>query len=197
MLHRPQRPVISLTARFSASGTEAQGPPVSGQFRPGFTRVLAFAARLVPSRNDYGARSVRHPSDKDDVPLQVVVGPFTGKPHPTSEVEQTVYQEIIADPELRGLFEYNQPLTPLGGKSFIVDLLWRQGRLIVELDGPEHHGHMAYVRDRDRDYRFLMDGYHTLRVPNAEVYTDVRRVLEKIRNVVRKLTPRTEGPTES
>lgn len=134
---------------------------------------------------------------KDDVPLQVVVGPFTGKPHPTSEVEQTVYQEIIADPELRGLFEYNQPLTPLGGKSFIVDLLWRQGRLIVELDGPEHHGHMAYVRDRDRDYRFLMDGYHTLRVPNAEVYTDVRRVLEKIRNVVRKLTPRTEGPTES
>lgn len=153
--------------------------------------------RMPESSNAPSKEAAERSFHSDGTPLQVVVGPFTGKPHPASEVEQTVYQEMIADPELRDLFEYNQPLTSFGGKSFIVDLLWRQGRLIVELDGPEHHGHMAYVRDRDRDYRFLMDGYRTLRIPNAEVYADVARVVDKIRNVVRKLTPRTEGAAES
>lgn len=128
-----------------------------------------------------------------DAPLHVVVGPITGKPHPASEVEQLVHREIMADPDLRGLFEYNQRLLSFGEKAFIVDLLWREGRLIVELDGPEHHGHMAYVRDRDRDYRFLMHGYQTLRIANAEVYTDIDRVLDKIRNVVRKVEAPLKG----
>jgi very-short-patch-repair endonuclease len=141
-----------------------------------------------PSVHDLGSGEL---SPRAEEPLQIVVGPVTGKPHPASEVEKLVYQELMADAELRNLFEANQRLMSFGEKPYIVDLLWRAGQLIIEIDGPEHHGHMAYVRDRDRDYRFLVSGYQTLRIANAEVYADVERVLGKIRHVVRtRLSPK-------
>jgi very-short-patch-repair endonuclease len=117
----------------------------------------------------------------------VVVGPFAGGPHPGSDVERALYERLMSDAELRDLFEYNQRLTGLGDKRYIVDLVWRSGGLIVELDGPEHHGHMTYVKDRDRDYRMLMHGYATLRIANDEICVDVELAVTKIRNVVRHL----------
>jgi very-short-patch-repair endonuclease len=119
----------------------------------------------------------------------VTVGPIAGRPHPSSEVEQLVYARLAADPELTGLFEFNQRVSAFGDKHYIVDLVWRTGRLVVELDGQEHNGQIAYARDRERDYRLLVSGYATLRVPNAEVWVDVESVITKIRNVVHRLEP--------
>ena len=124
---------------------------------------------------------------------QVVVGPIVGRPHPGSEVEQLLFERINADQQLAPLFEYNQRLSAHGDRHYIVDLVWRAGGLIIELDGPEHHGHMTYVRDRDRDYRLLMSGYITLRVPNDEVYVDVDPVITKIKNVVALRWQRQKG----
>ena len=120
-------------------------------------------------------------------PVHVVVGPVVGKPHPASDVEQRIAQELSADPELSALFEFNQRLAGHGGKQYLVDLVWREGRLVVELDGPEHHKHYAYVNDRDRDYRLFMSGYTTLRVSNAEVYVNAADVVAKIRNMVARV----------
>jgi very-short-patch-repair endonuclease len=128
------------------------------------------------------------PKDASDLP-HVTVGPIAGKPHPSSEVEQLVYARLAADPELAGLFEFNQRLSAFGDKHYIVDIVWRTGRLVVELDGQEHNGQIAYARDRERDYRLLVSGYATLRVPNAEVWVDVDSVITKIRNVVHRLGP--------
>lgn len=131
--------------------------------------------------------STRPPRASRGDTFRIDVGPIAGKPHPGSEVEQALYGRIVADPELATLFEYNQRLEAFGGKLCIVDLVWRAGGLIVELDGPEHHGQMAQIRDKDRDYRLLMSGYITLRIANAEIYTNEDRVLEKIKNVVGRL----------
>lgn len=123
---------------------------------------------------------------------QVSVGPIVGQPHPGSEVEQLVCSLLKKDDELAGLFQYNQRLLAFEGKHYIVDLLWRKGGLIVELDGPEHSGRVTYHNDRERDYRLLMSGYSTLRIPNAEVYVNPASVITKIRNVVRQLRPSKE-----
>lgn len=115
---------------------------------------------------------------------KVHVGPILGRPHPRSRVEQIVAHGLREDAELADLFEFNQPLFGLGEQRYLVDLLWREGKLVVELDGDEHRASDVFVRDRERDYRLCMRGYTTLRVPNAEVLTNVGSVLAKIRNMV-------------
>jgi len=117
-------------------------------------------------------------------PPQVLVGPIVGRPHPASEVELLIHKLIKADQELSPLFEFNQPLAVPNERHFIVDLVWHDGGLVIELDGPEHRRHMTYVRDRDRDYQLLLTGYTTLRITNDEVYVNETLVLDKIRNVV-------------
>lgn len=114
----------------------------------------------------------------------VSVGPICGRPHPKSYVEQRVYQSIQADPTLAPLFEYNQRLLPEAAKTCIVDLVWRHGRLVVELDGEEHFNRQTYVSDRDRDYRLTLHGYTVLRITNVEVYVDVELAMAKIRSIV-------------
>ncbi len=117
----------------------------------------------------------------------VMLGPVTGKPHPGSEVEQLMHALLTADPELGALFEFNRRLTVFGDKHYKPDIVWREGGLVVELDGPEHCSPHRYHQDRDRDYRMYMSGYVTLRVTNAEVSVNTDAVLEKIRNIVKRL----------
>ncbi len=118
-----------------------------------------------------------------DAPV-VSVGPICGRPHPKSYVEQTVHRHIRADALLCELFEYNQRLITHDNKAYTVDLVWREGRLIVELDGTEHHNQHNYVKDRDRDYRLQLCGYLVLRITNTEVYVDPELAMVKIRNMV-------------
>lgn len=123
-------------------------------------------------------------------PLPIVsVGPVVGKPHPASEVEQLVYRCISADTLLCGLFQYNQRLS-VKGKHYIVDLVWHEGGLVVELDGPEHHSHLAYTKDRERDFHLYVSGYATLRIPNAQICVDVDTAIERIRTMVQYLKAR-------
>jgi very-short-patch-repair endonuclease len=74
-------------------------------------------------------------------------------------------------------------------KSPKVDLLWAEGRLVIELDGEEHRGRRAYRDDRHRDYELLCAGYAVVRIPNDEIVEDFAKALEKIRSVVRLRGP--------
>jgi len=58
-----------------------------------------------------------------------------------------------------------------------VDLLWRQFRLIVELDGREHH-EAAFERDRRRDAELLARGWRVLRLTWRQVVNDPAWVVE-------------------
>jgi hypothetical protein len=102
-----------------------------------------------------------------------------------SAIERRMREALRAAPDLAGLFE-DEITVQLGalGLTPRVDLLWRDGKVVVELDGPEHERDPNYGADRHRDYELLVAGYLVLRLTNAEVELDLSHSLEKVRRVV-------------
>jgi uncharacterized protein DUF559 len=102
-----------------------------------------------------------------------------------SAIERRMRAALKAAPDLAGLFE-DEVTLQLGalGPTPRVDLLWRDGKVVVEIDGPEHERDPNYGADRHRDYELLVAGYLVLRLTNAEVKLDLSRSLEKVRRVV-------------
>jgi very-short-patch-repair endonuclease len=106
--------------------------------------------------------------------------------HHASTIEQRVEATLRRDSELGPLFSCNQTVAVGGlGSPPRVDLLWREGRVVVELDGPDHQIDPKFANDRHRDYELLLAGYLVLRITNGQVDTDLQSAIEKIRAVVR------------
>jgi very-short-patch-repair endonuclease len=108
-----------------------------------------------------------------------------GQPHPLSEVEKRVWAHLSQDDELAPLFRCNQTVVTRHGGRPRVDLLWLEGRVVVEFDGYADHGvRDAFERDRHRDYELTISGYTVLRITNDEVQRDLEAAVGKIRDVV-------------
>jgi len=108
-----------------------------------------------------------------------------GSPHPLSEVEKRVWAYLTSDPDMAQLFRCNQTVITVLGTRPRVDLLWPDGRIVVELDGYADHGmREAFERDRHRDYELLMSGYQVLRITNDEIHRDFEAAIGKIRDLV-------------
>jgi very-short-patch-repair endonuclease len=68
-----------------------------------------------------------------------------------------------------------------------VDVLWREQRVVVELDSWEYHGRARkpFEDDRDKDIRLLLAGYRTIRVTSrkldrpAELAAQLRELLSR------------------
>lgn len=119
-------------------------------------------------------------------PAQERFIPAHSRAHPMSSIEQRVEAALQRDSELGPLFTCNQTVAINGFGPFPkVDLLWSEGRVIVELDGPEHQDDPKFANDRHRDYELLTAGYLVLRITNRQVETDLQHAIEKIRNVVK------------
>ena len=69
---------------------------------------------------------------------------------------------------------------PVG--RYIVDFVYWEHRLIIELDGGQHADQVAY--DRQRDAWLRSQGYTVLRFWNNDVMQQLERVLEQIRCAV-------------
>ena len=108
-----------------------------------------------------------------------------GRAHHASTIEQRVEAALLRDSELAPMFLCNELVSVAGFESPRVDLLWREGRVVVELDGPDHQDDPKFANDRHRDYELLLAGYLVLRITNSQVETDLQRTIEKIRAVVR------------
>lgn len=125
------------------------------------------------------------------LPSSSVTGTVTivrdiGKPHSLSESEQHLGRAIEGDSELSRLFELNRVIEIGSGHKVRIDLLWRAGRIAVELDNFALHGtETAFHSDRQRDFELVVSGYVVLRITDDEVFEDTNRVLEKIRTLVR------------
>jgi very-short-patch-repair endonuclease len=116
----------------------------------------------------------------------VLMTPFLGMPHPNSQGEQLIARRLQNDSELGSLFEFNQRLTTVHDSTFTVDLLWRAGRVVVEIDGYYWHSSRSmFASDRQRDFELLTSGYAVLRLPHASVVDDPAGAIEKIRQVAR------------
>ncbi|WP_246102190.1 endonuclease domain-containing protein [Methylobacterium terricola] len=122
--------------------------------------------------------------------------PSRSRAHPASASEQRVEAALARDPELAGLFTGNEVVTVKGdGRQPRVDLVCREHRVVVEIDGPEHQGNPKFAEDRHRDYELLVAGYLVLRLTNAQVADDLPYAIEKIRRVVRLRRPIPAGET--
>lgn len=130
---------------------------------------------------DEGTAELPLPSDRP----RILIEPFIGHPHPSSQHEQRLHKWITQDAELSPLFQFNRKAVGHLGAAYCVDLLWPEGKLVVEIDGDDHRSPSKFQHDRERDYRLLLAGYTVLRVTNDDVLRDTELVVERIRNVVR------------
>lgn len=114
-----------------------------------------------------------------------VFWPIQGYPHPFSPGEQALAKKLPLDPDLGGLFRFNETVVSTRNNRFVVDLLWPEGKVVVEVDGFSCHGNRyAFGQDRNRDYELVISGYLVLRLTHDEVLQDVAIALDKIRDVV-------------
>ncbi|MBV8510103.1 MAG: DUF559 domain-containing protein [Xanthobacteraceae bacterium] len=113
------------------------------------------------------------------------LAPWRGTPHPLSVVEQRLHAALVADDEIGSLFHFNLSVETVRGSRPRVDLVWPEGRLVVELDGYGSHGNRsAFIADRHRDYELTLSGYTVLRLANDEIAHDFEKAIEKIRDLV-------------
>ncbi|TVP70764.1 MAG: DUF559 domain-containing protein [Leptolyngbya sp. LCM1.Bin17] len=137
----------------------------------------------------YGAKPLAGPATPTppvEDEAKHVVFPIRGRPHPFSPGEAKLAQWLAQDAELGPLFRFNQMVKTIRQQTYLVDLLWAEGRVIVEVDGYRHHGNrFGFAQDRHRDYELLISDYVVLRLPHDAVISDVEVAVEKIRDVVR------------
>ena len=98
--------------------------------------------------------------------------PGTRNAHPLSLTEQRLSKAIAVDTELSPLFAFNVFVETVRGSRPKVDLLWKAGRLVIELDGYLDHGsRAAFMYDRHRDYELSLSGFTAFsrRTPRAAV----------------------------
>ncbi len=69
--------------------------------------------------------------------------------------------------------------------GFVVDFLWPQSRLVVELDGRAYHtSPRAFERDRVRDAKLQRAGYRVMRITHRRLRDDPAGILEDIAALV-------------
>jgi very-short-patch-repair endonuclease len=148
---------------------------------PPFDRIL-HGAHCVTGEPDRAASTTPEDGIAAGRPW---LAPVRGIPHPLSETEQRLARALGCDPELSPLFGFNQFVETVRDSRPKVDLVWTEGRLVVELDGYADHGaRAAFMHDRHRDYELTLSGYTVLRLANDEIAQDIEKAVEKIRDIV-------------
>jgi very-short-patch-repair endonuclease len=169
---------IARHSRVAVIALFATLPPLGSPFE----RILYGAHRVVSEL--YLGASISEPGRSEGA--SVWLTPWRGAPHPLSEIEQKLAKMLGDDAELGALFHFNWFVDTVRGSRPKVDLVWMEGRLVVELDGyPDHTTRRAFISDRNRDYELALSGYTVLRLANDEVQQDFGRAVEKIRDLVR------------
>ncbi len=122
------------------------------------------------------------PPTPSTAPLQAPAPP--GRPHPHSAVERLVYAALMGLPWAADV-RFTQSI-PIGafGQIAIVDILFADACIVVELDGPEHRSAHKYLQDRRRDNELTAQGYVVHRFTNDEILSDLPDVLARLERYV-------------
>lgn len=154
--------------------------------QPALDSVLYGAVDLLPLSRANNFAGLSDPGNGLLEEAKHILVPLQGRPHPFSPGEKLLADRLSKDEELRTLFQFNQTVQTVRHSAYLVDLLWADGWVVVEVDGYRCHGNtFAFSRDRHRDYELLISGYLVLRLPHDEVVNDIQITIEKIRDVVR------------
>jgi superfamily II DNA or RNA helicase/very-short-patch-repair endonuclease len=150
---------------------------------------------------EYAASVRRLIRDGIDLPLanlfvhaaRSVTSESEGVQRARSATEAFLYQRLQTLSETAGLFQLNVqlPIPFDGWGQMEVDLLYADGRVAIELDGPQHLASMdAYRRDRRKDFLLQENGYFVLRFLTEDVGKNLDTVLDAI---LRTLSHRRKG----
>ena len=120
-----------------------------------------------------------------EAPVRVHASALPGRPHPASVAEQILYRLIQKDPELTASLEFNQTVGVDLDQKFRIDILCRQRRVAIEVDGRDHRVATKHIADCERDFRLLTHGYVVLRLPDELVRADPELAMARIREVLR------------
>lgn len=167
--------------------------PAFDRIRHGLVRFTPGAA--PPSGSPPAAGETALPSDRGDGAarrepsggggLTGWLWPVAGQPHPHSPAEQKLARLLAEDGTLKALFAFNMPVHTRAGSTYLVDLLWTEGRLVIEVDGyGPHSSRTAFARDRHRDYELTASRYRVLRLTHDEIMRQDTLALSKIRTLV-------------
>lgn len=75
----------------------------------------------------------------------------------------------------------------VAGRFYEVDCLWREQRLIVELDGRATHGTArAFEGDREKDRLLQVDGWQVVRITWRQLRDDAPAVMADLRRLLRQ-----------
>ncbi|MGZ4181957.1 MAG: DUF559 domain-containing protein [Solirubrobacteraceae bacterium] len=118
----------------------------------------------------------RTPNRKGVKTLRAAIAEMTGPaPWLQSELE-AVFRELVRGSDLPD-YEANAIV-----EGECVDALWREERVIVELDGYAFHKSRAqFEADRRRDAKLMVAGYRVLRVTQQRLQNEPEAVLAEVR----------------
>lgn len=111
-------------------------------------------------------------------PLRAVLREYRAAPFTRSGLEL----EFLAVCEAHGL---PRPETNVLVEGFEVDAVWREQRLVVELDSRAFHDTAAaFERDRLRDAALLLAGYRVLRITWGRLHSEPAVVADTVRRLL-------------
>jgi very-short-patch-repair endonuclease len=99
-----------------------------------------------------------------------------------SAAEAALYEALEATPATRGRFELNENLSVcFGSRAAEIDLLARQDRIAIELDGIHHFADLdCYRRDRRKDLLMQAQDLFVLRFLAEDVLRDPREAVNAV-----------------
>ena len=103
-----------------------------------------------------------------------------------SAAERFLFEVLESLPETAGRFEINAPLDfRFGPRAVEIDLLCRDRRLAVEIDGYFHFlGPDRYRRDRAKDWELQRRGFLVLRFLAEDIIPQLESVRDRILNAL-------------
>jgi very-short-patch-repair endonuclease len=121
----------------------------------------------------------RTPNRKGVKTVRAAISDIKGPaPWLQSKLEET-FRELIRGSDLPD-YEANVLV-----EGELVDALWRQQRVIVELDGYTYHKSRAqFEADRARDAKLQVAGYRVLRITQQRLQNEPEAVLEDLRRLL-------------
>jgi len=164
------RDVPETSVRPAVTAHASEGPA-----RAGSAPAAAYRGAFLPPsgtrESDLRRPAVRYPA-------------VAGRPHPASAAEQALERALaVCDWAAGRAWNQTHQSHPLA-LSIRLDLLWRQERCVVEIDGPEHREAVRFEADRRRDVQLQLDGYAVLRFTNAQIASDLETVVRQLERFV-------------
>jgi very-short-patch-repair endonuclease len=136
----------------------------------------ALERRLIYIGRELDELLERTPNRKGAKTTRAAIAEITGPAPWHQSVLEEVFHELIRGSDLPD-YEANVFV-----EGELVDALWQQERVIVELDGFAYHKSRAqFEKDRRRDAKLQVAGYRVLRVTQQRLQNEPEAVLAEIR----------------